>query len=115
MKSMKTKAAAAALCAVGLAMSMTAANAARFGDENDTSWLYSPPSAIVHPAAKSHGAGSLPAVRFGDENDTSWLYRPAASAGAASRGTSAGNVSHLRQTVRFGDENDHSWLPRSTN
>ena len=115
MKSMKTKAAAAALCAVGLAMSMTAANAARYGDENDASWIYSPPSAVVHPAAKSHGAGSLPAVRLGDENDASWLYSPAARPGAASRGTSAGNVSQPRQIVRFGDENDHSWLPKPSN
>ncbi len=115
MKSMKTKAAMAALCAAGLAMSVSAANAARSGDENDTSWLYSPPTAIVHPAAKSQGGGSLPPVRFGDENDTSWLYNPPASRGAASRGSSVGDGSQPRQTVRFGDENDHSWLARPVN
>jgi len=41
---MKSKVAAATLCAMGLAMSMSAANAARFGDENDLSWLYRPAS-----------------------------------------------------------------------
>jgi hypothetical protein len=69
---MKTSKLAATFVAAALAASAGIANAAAFGDENDASWIYTPPT------AKKWGSEAAPApqqtARFGDENDASWIY-----------------------------------------
>lgn len=112
---MKRKTIVVTLFATGLTLSTAAGHAARFGDENDTSWLYRPAASNIESPAKAPSTATLPAVRHGDENDTSWLYTPpAAKYGAsASGGTSMPSVERRKASVRWGDENDTSWLPRA--
>ena len=74
-----------------------------YGDENDLSWQYVPPSAKQWPADPA-GVPKSP-VRFGDENDLSWMYQPNAKPQFDT--DIAGTP---RQYVEFGDENNLTWL-----
>jgi hypothetical protein len=75
-----------------------------YGDENDLSWMYVPPTA--KPAFDSELPGTpRQYVEFGDENNLSWLYIPPTAKPAFA--DVAGTPRHF---VEFGDENDLAWL-----
>jgi hypothetical protein len=116
---MQLKPIATALCTLALALSALPAGAARWGDENDASWLpmAQPVKDKMMKMAKQ-GNFCLNAVRWGDQNDLAWLTRmgpcmendSAKLPNPAMLGMSGGKM-----MVRWGDENDASWLPMSSN
>src|SRR5712672_2227520 len=76
-----------------------------YGDEDDLSWMYVPPTA--KPAFDTDRPGTpRPYVEFGDENNLSWLYTPPTAKPAFDTDL-AGTPKHF---VEFGDENDFGWL-----
>jgi hypothetical protein len=74
---MKLKSLAIAFSAAALSasvLSVNAAETARFGDENDLSWLPSrAQQSYTGTQRNANTDAQKPAVRFGDENDTSWV------------------------------------------
>ncbi len=110
---MKLKPVALTLCAATLALSAVSGNAARFGDENDVSWL--PMTGKQHEfVAKQFQGGNfcLSASRYGDENNFAWLMKstPCKDGDSMVR-VPAGWKQGAGAMVRIGDENDVSWLP----
>ena len=110
---MKFKPVAMTLCAASLVLAAVSANAARFGDENDVSWL--PMTGKQHEFVMKQFQGGnfcLSAARYGDENNLAWLMKavPCKDGDAMVR-VPAGWKQGAGAIVRIGDENDVSWLP----
>src|SRR5258708_37850051 len=110
---MKLKPVALTLCAATLALSAVSGNAARFGDENDVSWL--PMTGKQHEfVAKQFQGGNfcLSATRYGDENNGAWLMKstPCKDRESMVR-VRAGWEQGAGAIVRIRRGNDVSWLP----
>ena len=78
-----------------------------FGDENDLSWLYVPPTAKRFPADSGKPASPSPITHYGDETDLSWVYVPPSAKQFAESNEPARTITTI---VHYGDENDLSWL-----
>jgi len=114
---MKVSKMAAAACGMALGLAALTSSAARFGDENDVSWL--PMSAMQKEKMQKMATGSkghfcLTATRMGDESDLSWLMRAAPCKDGEPMAKMPVNYTLSRGMVRFQDENDLSWLPMSS-
>jgi hypothetical protein len=96
----------AALLAAGSLVSAQSFASGYFGDENDTSWLYSAPTAKPF-FADSGKIAAAPIASFGDENDTSWLYSAPTAKPLLAESAKAASPSTI---AHYGDENDLSWL-----
>lgn len=79
------------------------------GDENDLSWVYTPPSAKQFPADSGKPASKLTQIPHNyDIDNLSWLYQaPTAKQFADDSGAPASVMANI---PHVGDEDNLSWL-----
>ena len=78
-----------------------------YGDENDQSWLYTPPSAEQFPADSGQPAAATQIPHRNDTDNLSWMYSPPSEKQFPA---DSGQPAQASTVPNFGDQDNLSWV-----